>query len=496
MQLPRSLYINTSHYASSSCLLHAKEYVEPHIVGNTDSATNTQSLAETLAPPKKPLHRYDTIAKLFNVNADQLHLLIPRKPAEVVVGRSSSCDIRLGGADVLSRHCQFSLSSNDTREYLMLTDMSSNGTFVNDEVLGRGNTVVLRSGDKVAFARSGTYVFRYLADDTAVTSRRLFFADYILLHQLGTGHYAVVREARDRTLGDVVAVKIFHPNKNGTAAAEEENKLRQEMELLLLINHPNIVRFISHYVEPTGNNASTTYLVLEKVNSGELFQRIVSKLKLAEDETRALYKQLLAGLGYLHGRNIIHRDIKPENILLDITPRRPGVLPTGPWDSTEHDVRVKIADFGLAKFIGERKFTNTLCGTPAYVAPEVLANGGHYLTKVDVWLAGVLLYVCLCGFPPFSDDLAPPSMRDQILTGKYAFYSPYWDTISDLALDLISKMLVVDPSRRLDVQSVSEHPWVEEAEMHGLRHSSVIAPTQPMTLQQRFTSELNAEQMP
>lgn len=458
--------------------------------------TNLQTLEEVPFHQKKPVHRYESIAKLFNVRANQPHVLLPRKPAGVVAGRSSSCDIRLGGADISSRHCQFSLSSSDTREYLMLTDMSSNGTFVNDEVLGRGNTVVLRSGDKIGFARSETYLFRYLDDALEVTAKRLFYTDYILLNQLGTGHYAVVKEARDRTLGDVVAVKIFHPSKRGAddkSDGLEEAKLRQEMNLLLSINHPNIVRFISHYVEPVGQHSMTTYLVLEKVNSGELFQRIINKQKLAEAETQALYTQLLEGLGYLHDRNIIHRDIKPENILLDITPRKPGQGQTGPWDAGEYDVRVKIADFGLAKFIGELKFTNTLCGTPAYVAPEVLANRGNYSTKVDLWLAGVLLYVCLCGFPPFSDDLAPPSMRDQILDGKYAFYSPYWDEISDNALDLISKMLVVNPQERMDVRSTVSHCWFSNENGASAREH-VFCSSQPVSLLQRFTSELNATQ--
>lgn len=435
-----------------------------------------------------------SIAKLFSVNAGQEHILLPRKPAGIVVGRSSTCDIKLSGSDISSRHCQFSLSINNWKEYLLLTDTSSNGTSVNGETLGKGTTVLLRSGDRVQFSNSSTYIFRYFTEDQENTHRS-FYDDYILQRQLGSGHYAIVKEARDRNTGDVVAVKIFHPSKTqGLGSKEEDAKLRQEMSLLLSINHPNIVKFISHYVEPISENSSTTYLVLEKVNSGELFQRIVNKLKLGQEETKSLYRQLLCGLKYLHENDIIHRDIKPENILLDVSPRmNKNQEQTGAWDDEEYDVRVKIADFGLAKFIGERKFTNTLCGTPAYVAPEVLNNNRNYSTKVDIWLAGVLLYVCLCGFPPFSEELAPPTMREQILMGKYAFYSPYWDDISDSALDLISNLLIVDPAKRFNVQQAIDHFWFLEdndSNKCGVEQERPITESLPVTLLQKHTSDI------
>lgn len=443
---------------------------------------------------KRPLHKYASIAKLFSVKDGQSHILLPRKPAGVTVGRSSSCDISIPGRDISSKHCQFSLSINNRQEYLLLTDTSSNGTSLNGEVLGKGNTAILRSGDRIQFAKSSTYIFRYLHDDKE-NKPTSFFNDYILQEQLGSGHYAVVKEARDRTTGDIVAVKIFHPNKTGSGSNEEDDKLKQEMNLLLSINHPNIVKFISHYVEPINEYSSTTYLVLEKVNSGELFQRIINKQKLGQEESKSLYRQLLCGLKYLHDKDIIHRDIKPENILLDITPRtNSDQQQTGAWDENEYDVRVKIADFGLAKFIGERKFTNTLCGTPAYVAPEVLNNNRNYSTKVDIWLAGVLLYVCLCGFPPFSDELAPPTMREQILTGKYAFYSPYWDEISDSALDLISNLLIVDPHERFHVQQAIDHFWFEEGkETSVCDQNRPSIDHAPITLLQKFTSNLHED---
>ncbi|KAJ8142732.1 hypothetical protein OY671_004135 [Metschnikowia pulcherrima] len=475
------------------------------------SLTRKRQLVDAQSIPKRQVHKYEPIAKLFSVKPDQPHLLIPKIPRGIVVGRSSTCDIKIAGSDVSSKHCQFTLTNTSGKEYLLLTDTSTNGTSVNGELLGKGISALLRSGDKISFARTSTYIFRYVGDELG-SAKKSFFDDYILQNQLGTGHYAVVKEARDRTTGDIVAVKIFHPNKtkssgNGGAndGGGEEAKLRQEMNLLLSTNHPNIVRFISHYVEPINEFSSTTYLVLEKVNSGELFQRIVNKSKLGQEETKAIYKQLLSGLQYLHDKNIIHRDIKPENVLLDITPRSAAhPIQTGPWDENEYDVRVKIADFGLAKFIGELKFTNTLCGTPAYVAPEVLNNNSNYTTKVDIWSAGVLLYVCLCGFPPFSDELGPPSMRDQILQGKFAFYSPYWDEIKDSALDLISNLLLVDPSQRFDISQSSEHFWFRESDddmsqdllsSSGAdnlqRQASSIDPT---TLKQRFTSELNFQE--
>jgi serine/threonine-protein kinase Chk2 len=128
---------------------------------------------------------------------------------------------------------------------------------------------------------------------------------------------------------------------------------------------------------------------------------------------------------------------------------------------------VKLADFGLAKIIGEESFTTTLCGTPSYVAPEILVEDSRhrrYTKAVDVWSLGVVLYICLCGFPPFSDELCtrehPYTLSDQIKLGLFDYPSPYWDTVGDLALDLIDRMLTVDGDRRIPVEECLEHPGV------------------------------------
>ena len=144
----------------------------------------------------------------------------------------------------------------------------------------------------------------------------------------------------------------------------------------------------------------------------------------------------------------MHRDIKPENILL-----------------LDKDLTVKLADFGLAKIIGEDSFTTTLCGTPSYVAPEILQNPNHrrYTKAVDIWSLGVVLYICLCGFPPFAEELCSPEhpypMIEQIKHARFDYPSPYWDPVDDLALDLIDKMLTVEVDLRATVDDCLEHPW-------------------------------------
>lgn len=135
----------------------------------------------------------------------------------------------------------------------------------------------------------------------------------------------------------------------------------------------------------------------------------------------------------------------------------------------DKDLNIKLADFGLAKIIGEESFTTTLCGTPSYVAPEILEASNHrrYTRAVDVWSLGVVLYICLCGFPPFSDELYSPenpyTLSQQIKLGRFDYPSPYWDSVGDPALDLIDKMLTVDVDKRITIEECLEHPWTRNA---------------------------------
>lgn len=437
------------------------------------ASTNPQHITPRLPSPEErsPFKRPHKVvaeaspqpaptATLYATSPDGSNHPVPAKQ-NVVVGRLLRCDLVLKQLDVSGTHCHLTrvqVPGLGLRTFLLLTDVSRQGTFVNGVRVNKLKPVMLQNGDKVGFAQLALYILRY--HEPAVSPQRLFYDSYALGKLLGTGHYAQVKQCSYKQTGAQYAVKIFQPQLATSSTPEERTKLNQELEVLKSISHRHVVRMVDAFTEPVNNGLQLVrYLVLEMVNGGELFQRIVRKSKLRENELRAVFTQLLEGLRYLHSLNIVHRDIKPENVLLSITSGEQ----TAPWDEGEHAVVVKIADFGLAKCIGELSFTSTLCGTPAYVAPEVMLHQLEraYSKLVDLWLAGVLLYVCLCGFPPFSDELAPPLMRQQILTGQFQFYSPYWDDVDDAALDLVSKMLVVDPAKRILLGDIQNHPWTK-----------------------------------
>ncbi|KAH6973695.1 hypothetical protein BKA56DRAFT_676360 [Ilyonectria sp. MPI-CAGE-AT-0026] len=281
-----------------------------------------------------------------------------------------------------------------------------------------------------------------------------FSRRYSTLKKLGKGHYAEVFLCVSRVTNVKYAVKAFRID--GWEKSLKTLSMRREvkaMEELRKKSHPNILRLVDLFAEYSDNKI---YVVMEIAPEGELFNYIVTKQKLTEEEARKLFLQLFSAIEFLHGNGWVHRDVKPENILLSGT----------------KDMIVKLADFGLAKKIntepGVWELTTTLCGTPSYVAPEILEEGPHrrYGFPVDIWSCGIVLYICLCGFPPFSDELYsrdfPYTLSQQIKMARFDYPSPYWDSVADPALDLIDSMLVVDMERRVTIQECLEHPWTVE----------------------------------
>merc|ERR1712071_420659 len=166
---------------------------------------------------------------------------------------------------------------------------------------------------------------------------------------------------------------------------------------------------------------------------GELFDRIVQKAFYNEKEARDVCKILLEALAYCHSKKVAHRDLKPENLLLV---------------SVDDDHELKLADFGFAKKCPKEKCLHTQCGTPGYVAPEIL-SGVAYDTQADIWSLGVIVYILLGGYPPFIEQNQRELFR-KIRKGQYEFHEEYWGQVSDDAKNLIRQLLTVQPSKRYD----------------------------------------------
>ncbi|XP_030347413.1 serine/threonine-protein kinase DCLK2 isoform X2 [Strigops habroptila] len=254
---------------------------------------------------------------------------------------------------------------------------------------------------------------------------------------IGDGNFAVVKECVERSTGKEFALKIIDKAK----CCGKEHLIENEVSILRRVKHPNIIMLIEEMDTPT-----ELYLVMELVKGGDLFDAITSSTKYTERDGSAMVYNLASALRYLHGLNIVHRDIKPENLLVCEYP-----------DGTKS---LKLGDFGLATVVEGPLFT--VCGTPTYVAPEIIAETGYGL-KVDIWAAGVITYILLCGFPPFrSENNLQEDLFDQILVGKLEFPSPYWDNITDSAKELISLMLHVNAEARYTAAQILSHPWVSD----------------------------------
>lgn len=261
---------------------------------------------------------------------------------------------------------------------------------------------------------------------------------YYKIHEkLGFGSFAVVKRAVRKADKAQFAVKEI---KKSSLDEKEMETVMDEVSIMRELDHPNCVKLIDMFESP-----KKVYMVLELLTGGELFDRIVKKGNFTEREASEVMKTLTGAIQYLHGKKIVHRDLKPENLL---------------YSSPSDDAQIKVTDFGLAKATSKDKVIkmHTACGTPGYVAPEVLRSR-PYGPAVDMWSLGVILYILLCGFPPFYHQ-DTTELYKLIKTGKYEFPNPWWQNISDGAKDLVTKLLTLEPAKRATPDDVLKHPWI------------------------------------
>nr|XP_044996028.1 calcium/calmodulin-dependent protein kinase type 1B isoform X2 [Jaculus jaculus] len=256
---------------------------------------------------------------------------------------------------------------------------------------------------------------------------------YEIREKLGSGAFSEVMLAQERGSAHLVALKCI-PKK---ALRGKEALVENEIAVLRRVSHPNIVA-----LEDVHESPSHLYLAMELVTGGELFDRIMERGSYTEKDASHLVGQVLGAVSYLHSLGIVHRDLKPENLL---------------YATPFEDSKIMVSDFGLSK-IQAGNMLGTACGTPGYVAPELLEQK-PYGKAVDVWALGVISYILLCGYPPFYDE-SDPELFSQILRASYEFDSPFWDDISESAKDFIRHLLERDPQKRFTCQQALQHLWI------------------------------------
>lgn len=262
---------------------------------------------------------------------------------------------------------------------------------------------------------------------------------YILGRELGRGEFGVTYLCTDRETRDALACKSISKKKLRTAVDIED--VRREVAIMSsLPDHPNIVKLRATYED---NEA--VHLVMELCEGGELFDRIVARGHYSERAAAGVARTVAEVVRMCHANGVMHRDLKPENFLFA--------------NKKEHSA-LKAIDFGLSVFFKPGEKFSEIVGSPYYMAPEVLKR--NYGPEVDIWSAGVILYILLCGVPPFWAE-TEQGVALSILRGVIDFKREPWPQVSEKAKSLVRQMLEPDPKKRLTAQQVLDHPWIQNA---------------------------------
>ncbi|XP_057536244.1 CBL-interacting serine/threonine-protein kinase 14-like [Amaranthus tricolor] len=270
-----------------------------------------------------------------------------------------------------------------------------------------------------------------IATSPTTQQKTILFDKYELGRLLGRGGFAKVYHGRDLRTGKSVAVKSV--SKQKIFIGNLTTQIKQEVSIMRRLRHPHIIRLYEVLA-----TKSKVYFIMEFAKGGELFAK-VSKGRFSEDLSRRYFHQLISAIGYCHSRGVYHRDLKPENLLLDEN-----------WD-------LKITDFGLSAVKDQSnsdELLHTLCGTPAYVAPEILAKKGYDGAKVDIWSCGIILFVLTAGYLPFNDTNLMNLYR-KIYRGDFRcpkFMSPELKK-------LLSRLLDTNPDTRISIDEIIDDPW-------------------------------------
>ncbi|OWM81644.1 CBL-interacting protein kinase 2-like [Punica granatum] len=288
---------------------------------------------------------------------------------------------------------------------------------------------------------------------------------YELGRLLGQGTFAKVYHARNLKTGTSVAIKIV--DKDKVLKVGLIDQIKREISVMRLVRHPNVVELYEVMATKT-----KIYFVMEYVKGGELFNK-VAKGKLKEEVARKYFQQLISAVDYCHSRGVCHRDLKPENLLLD------------------ENGNLKVSDFGLSALAESKQqdgLLHTTCGTPAYVAPEVINRKGYDGSKADIWSCGVILFVLLAGYLPFHDSNLMEMYRK---IGRADFKFPNW--FAPEVRRLITKILDPNPSTRISIAKIMENSWFRKGLDSNLCTKTEREELPPLDVESVFSSTNDAE---
>ncbi|XP_052815463.1 serine/threonine-protein kinase H1 homolog [Mya arenaria] len=256
-------------------------------------------------------------------------------------------------------------------------------------------------------------------------------AKYDIKALIGRGSFSRVVRVENRLTRQPYAIKMID-------RVQGKDVFESELKVLRRVKHQYIIQLVEVF-----ETKDKVYMVMELATGGELFDRIIAKGSFTERDATRVLTMVLEGVAYLHGLGIAHRDLKPENLLY----YHPG-----------HDSKIMITDFGLSATIKGDSMMRTTCGTPEYIAPEILARK-PYTVQVDMWAIGVITYILLSGTMPFDDENRTRLYR-LILKAKYSYVGEHWKEVSDLAKNFIDRSLVISPTERINAAETLKHPWI------------------------------------
>ncbi|KAL7720209.1 Protein kinase [Entamoeba marina] len=387
----------------------------------------------------------------------------------ITIGRNSKNNVVLNGDMVSNFHCKVKLVDyDDQNAHIEVKDTSTNGTYVtttetNDIEIPANNIGLNDNRKKVLgintklkidrcqcdFATEDYYFlcFKFVTEEeentihgynTSLIVENLDCLAYVrfdIMEKSGDGHFGCVYKAKDKDEDRIVSLKIL---KIGAEDYKRNGDVREEVKILEKLRNSHVLAFYEEIF--IGNQV---ILLAEHCDGGDLFDRI-KKQSMTECEVGYIFVQLLDAVDFLQKENCLHRDLKPENILLKRNTKHPEVV---------------VADFGLAKVAD---FGTTRCGTVAYAAPETLfaEDNKKYTNACDIWSLGVILYIMIARYHPFSIS-DEKEMRRQIKEGKLSFEGSVWESKSSSVKDLIRRMIEVDPTKRITLNQIYKHEWVK-----------------------------------